>query len=674
MPTCPRPGATAAADLEGDIWFNGTLAHNTNPIIGQAGVSIIVHEIGHAIGLSHPGIYNGGVNGGATYQNDADHWQDTTMFTAMSYFGAANTGGNLGSSQAAPQLHDIAAAQRLYGANMTTRTGDTIYGFNSNTGHQHFTITASNQSPVFAIWDAGGVDTIDFSGYFTATEIDLREEAFSNAGPGAGGVGLAIGNVAIARGAVIENAIGGAGNDTIIGNGADNVLTGRGGADSINGGDGVDTANYAGSTGGVSVNLASGVGLGGDAQGDTLAFIENLVGSALADTLIGSSIANTLNGGGGGDQLSGGDSTDALFGGDGDDVLVGGAGGDTFGGGAGSDTAEYTGSAAAVTIDLLAGTGLGGDAAGDVLASIEIVIGSAFSDVLSGRDFVTDTLNGGDGDDVLMGRYGGDVLNGGAGVDTLSYSNSLTGVDVRLFSGLALGGEANGDTYSGIENIIGTATRTDTLAGDDNANFIWGGGGNETITGRDGSDRLFGEAGNDTLLGGAADDVLVGGAGNDTLGGGGGADTADYSASAAGVTVHLQAGTGAGGDAAGDALVSIENVIGSANADTIAGKNNFNNVLDGGAGADTLSGGAGNDTFVFRAGEAGGDSVLDFNSAGVGDNDSFLFLGYGTIAAGASFVQIDATHWQINSADGLTQDTIIIANGATIDPSDFLFG
>ena len=110
------------------------------------------------------------------------------MFTVMSYFGSAAPGGSLNAFAAGPQLHDIAAAQLLYGANMTTRTGDTVYGFNSNTGHAHFTITADGQSPVFAIWDAGGNDTLDFSGYSTSVEIDLRAEAFSSAGPGNGGI------------------------------------------------------------------------------------------------------------------------------------------------------------------------------------------------------------------------------------------------------------------------------------------------------------------------------------------------------------------------------------------------------------------------------------------------------------------------------------------------------
>src|SRR5262249_1823760 len=128
-----------------------------------------------------------------------------------------------------------------YGPNMTTRTGDTVYGFNSNTGRAHYTITADGQAPVFAIWDAGGVDTLDLSGYSTPVEIDLREEAFSSAGPSSQPGVMAHGNIAIARGTVIENASGGSGADTLIGNSAANVLNGGAGADAMTGGLGDDT-------------------------------------------------------------------------------------------------------------------------------------------------------------------------------------------------------------------------------------------------------------------------------------------------------------------------------------------------------------------------------------------------------------------------------------------------
>ena len=257
------PGSTASSSVDGDIWVNISLPANA-PTFEEAGPRILLHEIGHALGLSHPGDYNGG---SPTYAADAIYWQDSNMFTVMSYFASAEAGANRSVFATGLQMHDIAAAQLLYGINTTTRTGDTVYGFNSNTGHASMTLTSNADASVFTIWDSGGNDTIDFSGYTTASEIDLREESFSSAGPG--DPGIAVGNIAVARGAVIENAIGGAGADTIFGNPVANRLIGNGGAD-------------------------------------------------------------WLSGGGGGDRLFGGPSPDTLRGGNGADWLTGGAGGDSF--------------------------------------------------------------------------------------------------------------------------------------------------------------------------------------------------------------------------------------------------------------------------------------------------------------------------------------------------------
>ncbi len=227
----PWPTATGAADVQGDVWVNVSLAYNATPVLGEYGPHLLVHEIGHAIGISHPGDYNAGDGDPITYPESATYWQDSRAYTVMSYFGSAGVGHSLNGFAASPQLHDIAAAQYLYGANMNTRTGNTVYGFNSTADRPHYSITLGGPSPVFAIWDAGGIDTLDLSGFSTPSEIDLRQEAFSSAGPGNGGVGVAIGNIAIARGAVIENAIGGGGDDRIIGNSSNNQLTGNGGID-----------------------------------------------------------------------------------------------------------------------------------------------------------------------------------------------------------------------------------------------------------------------------------------------------------------------------------------------------------------------------------------------------------------------------------------------------------
>ena len=124
------------------------------------------------------------------------------------------------------------------------------------------------------------------------------------------------------------------------------------------------------------------------------------------------------------------------------------------------------------------------------------------------------------------------VLDGGADEDTASYAGSAAAVMVNLGTGTASGGDAEGDTLSGVEHVEGSA-HGDTLTGDDNAN------------------RLFGLGGVDRLLGGAGNDVLEGGAGADVLDGGADEDTVSYAGSAAAVMVELATGTVSGGDAEG---------------------------------------------------------------------------------------------------------------------------
>ncbi|MBM3616331.1 MAG: hypothetical protein FJX28_13155, partial [Alphaproteobacteria bacterium] len=436
---------------------------------------------------------------------------------------------------------------------------------------------------------------------------------------------------------------GGAGNDSLVGGDGNDTLIGGAGSDRLFGGNGFDSADYSTSTAGVSVNLTTGLGSGGYAAGDTLAGIEAVIGSGFADTLIGAA----------GDE--------SLVGGAGNDSLTGGAGADTLDGGAGIDWANYASSGAAVNVNLAAGTGAGGDAAGDLLSGIENLEGSAFNDTQQG-DGLANSLSGGSGDDLLIGGGGADTLVGGLGIDTADYSASGAGVDVALTGALGLGGDAAGDSLSGIENLTGSSLN-DTLTGDGAANILDGGAGNDLLQSGLGADTLRGGIGNDTatyaaatagvsvnlatgatggfatgdtldsienlvgsgfddtlsgdaganlLDGGAGNDVLAGGAGADTLIGGAGLDSVDYSASNAAVTVNLATGSATGGDATGDVLSQIESILGSSYADLLTGDGNAN-TLTGGAGDDSLYGGAGSDSLF------GGDGN-DFLQGGAGSD------------------------------------------------------
>ena len=219
---------------QANTWLDSTwTSHNTDASVqhGQYGFMTYLHEIGHALGLDHPGNYDGT----ATYAANAIYKQDTHRYTVMSYFN-----GNADGSPtkwydhypSTPMLDDIATVQKIYGADLTTRTGDTTYGFHSTAGRAVFDFSI-NTTPIVTIWDAGGNDTIDLSGFHNAQRLDLHQGAYSN-------VGGLTNNLAIAFGAVIENGIGGSGNDKLIGNSAANHLYGGAGSDMLYGGNGND--------------------------------------------------------------------------------------------------------------------------------------------------------------------------------------------------------------------------------------------------------------------------------------------------------------------------------------------------------------------------------------------------------------------------------------------------
>ena len=440
-----------------------------------------------------------------------------------------------------------------------------------------------------------------------------------------------------------------------------------------------------------------------------------LEGTAGADKLEGAGGEDTIKGGAGADFLSGGGANDELFGEGGDDTLEGGPGADTLSGGfpnGGVDTITYARSAEAVRVNLDKATAEGGEAAGDVIMHIENIIGSPWADWLrgdsndnvltggagddtliggGGNDMLNggagdDTLNGGAGDDTLTGGPGADLLTGGPGGDTISYAGSDSAVDIRLRTGHASGGHAEGDVYRDVEHVTGSA-HNDRLAGDDRPagedtggdNTLRGGGGADALYGGSGDDTLHGEAGDDALFGGAGDDRLDGGTGDDTLHGGAGADsfiggagedTISYEyATDEKVSVFL--GTSVSGAAPdpnnpshsdGDYFPNrdVENVIGSPRGDTLSG--NFrDNKLWGGAGADTLHGGGGNDIID---GGPGGD---DLN--GGGDNDTIT---YANSDAGVRVTLVPGTRGEGGDAEGDTLQSFENLIGSAYD--DRLFG
>jgi len=197
--------------ISGDWWPND----NYDEYMYQT----YIHEIGHAIGLGHQGPYNNS----ATYPTNANWFNDSWRVSVMSYFSQSTAGTGTYAFVTGPQMSDIRALQDIYGAR-TTRTGNDTYGYNGTAGIS-YNFTALGSATSFTIYDSGGVDTIDGSGYNGAQTFDLRG-GLDNASS----VGGETNNISIWVNTVVENAIGGGGVDTFYGNTSNNEFTGNGGS------------------------------------------------------------------------------------------------------------------------------------------------------------------------------------------------------------------------------------------------------------------------------------------------------------------------------------------------------------------------------------------------------------------------------------------------------------
>jgi len=315
----------SGSDIGGDTWFGTRLSGDAAWTPGDYDFFTAVHEIGHSLGLKHPHEAAQFGSGGV-----ADAGLDAMELTVMSYrsFPGASLGGGItvhpGSFAKGPMLDDIAAIQKLYGANFATNAGDTLYRF------------APGQGIIFeTTWDGGGTDTYDLSAYTTAVTINLMPGGWSTFSTAqlarldqTNLSTLARGNVANAwlpdgdARALIENAVAGGGNDALAGNDGANTLTGNAGSDTVTGAGGADA---------LFGNQGSDA-LQGDAGADTL------FGGQDGDVLFGGDGADALYGNMAGDRIYGGADADALFGGQGDDLLLGEGGDDLLAGNLGVDT------------------------------------------------------------------------------------------------------------------------------------------------------------------------------------------------------------------------------------------------------------------------------------------------------------------------------------------------
>ncbi|WP_430396846.1 phage head spike fiber domain-containing protein [Ferrovibrio sp.] len=486
-------------NVGGDVFIdNGYAAPNTQgTALQKYSYLVLMHEIGHALGLKHPGNYNGSLGGGEPPYLPS--YMDSNQYTVMSYYdhpSYAYTWLNY-ETPLTPMLLDVAALQLIYGANTTTRSGNTVYDLANWFAYDS----------IRTIWDAGGVDSFDLTGLSTDATINLNPGTFSTINT------LGQNNIAIAYGATIENAIGGSGNDLIIASALANVL---------NGGAGSDTVSYSASNAGVQVNLSTGTNSGGNAAGDTFVSIENVTGSAFNDVITGSNNASLSH---------------VFYGEDGDDIFYATNGRETFHGGAGFDWVSYANATAGATV---INGAMAGAAAGDMIWNdIERITGTAFADIIDGGL----EIYAGGGDDLV---YASLYNDGGAGFDTLNlsstYGYSYDSKNVfDLVNGIATSStgqrrfinfESYITTYR--DDIIYGSNAAETIDSDSGNDTVYAGGGNDIIYGRYGLNSFFGEDGNDNILadynndilhGGNGNDWLYGGAGNNTLIGSAGADT-----------------------------------------------------------------------------------------------------------------------------------------------------
>ena len=455
---------------------------------------VTLHELGHALGLTHP----------TDEFPEAFIGVEFTLLTPSfmsAFFPDASRADFYPTSFS---YGDILALRQIYG-DVVANGGNNVYTF--DLGSKYFE----------TLFDLGGKDTIQITGSGSDVSIDLTPNAeyfggaFINVGTtvtyfsGTTALGARSNTVFVSPETVIENIFAAGGDDLVVGNSADNRIEGAAGNDSLAGADGNDT-------------------LRGDDGND------QLVGGADNDVINGGDGSDTVSGGSGNDQIFAGP-TDA-----GNDVLVGDAGDDILGGGAGDDFVIGDGQSGTVlglentgsSLDdnghdtLFGGSGndtlLGGgfndknsDGSFDVGEASQSGTGNNVAYAGTGDDLLygaagADTLGGGTGDDTLDGGAGDDVFYGGAG-DT-----NDTGVNDHIDGG-------NGN------DLITASGGNDSIAGGAGNDTIFGGTGNDTINGGSGADEIFNSAGDDIVNGGSGQDLLRGNDGNDTLTGGNSADT-----------------------------------------------------------------------------------------------------------------------------------------------------
>jgi hypothetical protein len=538
-------GGTAVIDgnnyaIDGAGVFDASAAEWGNLQEGGDGFETLLHEIGHGMGLAHPFDHSGGSAAlpGVIdpFGQLGDYSLNQNVYSIMAYnrgFAQAYiTPINYGGA-ASPMALDIAALQRMYGANT-----------DHNGGNNTYVLPTANAAGTYflGIWDTGGEDTIVQNGS-NAAVIDLRPASLrydSIAGGGISYVSGIQGGFTVANGVEIENATGGTGNDRIIGsdkantlhgNGGLDFLAGLGGNDKVYGDDGTDTLYGDGIP-----SIPSGVGMGDGAVTKAAGAGNSGFATALDITNDFALTANanienattdphvTISGTGDGTRdyyqltLAAGATItldiDGMSGGGNSNVRIYGA-----------DTSSYRSTFNdGSVLDGAGGSSTSLDSFGrytTVTAGTYYIRVSQFTSagvLPNGTTYtlqvsVSDQVGGigaSAGNDTLDGGGGADTMFGGAGNDTYIVDN--TGDVISEVSG---GGNDTvrssvNYTLSGqIENMVLTGSDAVNGIGNSLANSMTGNGAANTINGMAGNDKIYGGLGTDILTGGSGKDIFV---------------------------------------------------------------------------------------------------------------------------------------------------------------------
>jgi Ca2+-binding RTX toxin-like protein len=568
-------------------------------------------------------------------------------------------------------------------------SGDVIYGgtgkktINAGLGND-VVILADMASDTITIDGGAGIDVM-IAGLGTHIfKVDNEGDSVSDIG----GKGTVIATVnyvlsqSIANLTLMGNSLNGTGNEidnNLLGNAKVNLLIGKGGDDTINGGAGADTlwggeGNDTYTVDNVKDSTRENANEGIDEVLSSVTFtleshVENLTLTGLTSINgKGNASDNIIIGNNAGNLLSGGDGEDFLMGEGGDDTIEGGSGADDLNGGGGINTLRYQDDKIGVTINLSTkqASGKDSDAAGDTISNFHNLIGGAGNDSLAG-DANANRIEGGNGNDKVSGLGGKDTLDGGGGIDTLNFEYLAAGQNLTIALG-ALNtktGLVAKTSTSGVLNDIDSVTNFENVTGGFGNDKLTGNAGDNTLEGSGGRDQLFGMDGNDVLGGGKGGDVLDGGKGGDVLDGGADNDTASYKTSTLLVSIDLENDTAAGGDASGDQLNNIENLIGSARNDTLSGDGNAN-IIEGGLGDDTLNGQSGIDTLSFVGATAA--ITYDLSKQGTlqttGGAGKDLAIGFENLTGGAGADKLTGDSDANKIVGNAGNDVIVGGSGA----------